>query len=318
MPRRGVTPLLVVLLLTAACAQASDEPPAAVATALDASPEPSPTPSEEPSPGDQPTAEPSATAAPSPAPTERPTAQPSEEPTAEPTAEPELRSATLHQASYDGAGAYTFQDIGQVQRLQVLDIPPEADTSRWAMLHDGGRYRLYFLNGDDGPLRLLQFVFDEGAYRPAGTPELPITGFPDDTSTSSFAMLHDGDRYRLYLRSAGGAPEVLQGAFNPASGAYEYGFASTGRIPVVNVPPGAVMDEWAMLHDGDAYRLYVHQAGRNGIHQFVYDGAAYDNAATGLPDIDVVSIPPDVDISDFAMLHALDGPPDYSLYHLER
>lgn len=319
--RRGAAVLTVGLVLLSACAQEPDGLPTAVATALD--PDDDPSPSSSPSEGDAPTTEPTpsppASPSPTPSPSPAPSSSPSPSPT--PTEEPAPLTLTLHQAAYDGAGAYTFEPIGQLARIRVGDLPDEADPTRWAMVEDGD-FRLYFLNGDDGPLRLLPFVY-AGADGYVPDPELgpiPISGFPSDTDTRSFAMLHDGQRTRLYFRPTGGAPELLQGAFDPASGAFVFGFSSIERVPIVNVPSGAAMDEWAMLHDGTAYRLYVHQSGRAAIHQFVFDAdsGAYDHTNTSLPTIDLRSVPSDVDTSDFAMVHSSSADYGYSLYYLER
>lgn len=317
--RCGAAVLTIGLVLLSACAQEPGELPTAVATALDPGADPSP--SSSPSRGDDPTTEPTPSPTAAPSPTASPSATSSPSPSPTPTEEPAPLTLALHQAAYDGAGAYTFEPIGQLARIRVGDVPDEADPTRWAMVEDGD-FRLYFLNGDDGPLRLLPFVYT-GADGYVPDPDLgpiPIEGFPSDTDTDTFAMLYDGQLTRLYFRPTGGAPELLQGAYDPAAGAFVFGFSSIERVPIINIPSGAVMDAWAMLHDGTAYRLYVHRSGRDAIHQFVFDSdsGAYDHTNTSLPTIDLRSVPADVDTSNFAMLHSSSATNGYSLYYLER
>ena len=51
-------------------------------------------------------------------------------------------------------------------------------------------------------------------------------------------MLHDGAAYRFYAFKARSNTEFYQGAFNPATRAYEYGFNSIAQLTVTGIAAG--------------------------------------------------------------------------------
>lgn len=102
-----------------------------------------------------------------------------------------------------GTTTYRF-GFRSIPRIPVTGFPADTDWSRWAMLHDGRRYRFYaFKAGTDD--RLYQ-----GAFRPAGRAyefafdsirELTLVGAPANSDPRSAAMLHDGANYRFYFQT---------------------------------------------------------------------------------------------------------------------
>ena len=82
-----------------------------------------------------------------------------------------------------------------------------------------------------------------------------IVGAPADTDRTRFAMLNDGNSFRIYFFKVGSNVTLYQFVFNTASNNYEYGFVS-GDFTITGAPKDTDFSRWAMLHDGEKYRLY--------------------------------------------------------------
>lgn len=154
---------------------------------------------------------------------------------------------------------------GVNDEIPIEGAPDYADMSSIAMLHDGDTYRLYAQAWDE-PARVVQFGYDESerAYVYLGLDhEIPITGTPNLADWDGWAMLHDGDAYRLYAYGDHDADQVVQHGYNPANHRYEYGHDSQEKINIVDRPQTACSDDYAMLHDGERYRMYVVDPGHH-------------------------------------------------------
>ena len=77
---------------------------------------------------------------------------------------------------------------------------------------------------------------------------------PRDTDWHRWAMLHDGNTYRLYAMRRG-ADLLYQAAWDSSRAAYVFGYSSIPEISVRRTPDRG--QDVAMLHDGDDFRLYV-------------------------------------------------------------
>ena len=204
-----------------------------------------------------------------------------------------------------------------IANIKITGAPADINFTRWAILFDGKDYRLYFFKGSTKDT-LYQFAFNrntstyEFGFR--SIPELKLTGIPDDASSESFAMLHDGTTYRLYLRKLGDQATLYQFGFNPATSNYEFGHNSIPAIKVTGAPDDTDWSRWAMLHDGSAYRLYAFKLGTNiEFYQAAFNPRAgeYQFGFNSIADLDLQDTPKDSNLSDMAMLH--DGT-DYRLY----
>ena len=223
---------------------------------------------------------------------------------------------SLNQAAYAGGTTYQYA-FNSIPNIFIAGAPDDIDWSRWAMLHDGSTYRLYFFRSGTNDT-LYQFGFNpssaEYEYGYNSIPTLTITGAPADADASSFAMLHDGSVYRLYMRSATSDTRIHQFGFNVSTSNYEYGFNS---IPVLDITGGPVdtdYDRWAMLHDGTTYRYYAFQLASDTLfYQFGYNPSTqdYEYGHNSIPQLTVINMPTDSNRDDFAMLH--DGA-DYRFY----
>ncbi|MFO7567532.1 MAG: hypothetical protein R6X02_33115 [Enhygromyxa sp.] len=245
-----------------------------------------------------------------------PTGDPTQNPTpavfveAQAVAEPQ-DFMVLKQAFFDvSIGAYTFASLEGSSQLRVTKAPADADSTRMAMLHDGDMARLYlFKAGSDDTI--YQFGLNPAAeafefgYR--SIPELRLSGAPADASAESFAMLHDGATYRLYLRSKTRETLLYQFAYNPASQRYEFGHNySILTLELVGSPADVDHRRWAMLHDGQDYRYYARVRGRpSQLYQFAFNRATehYEFGFNSIPTLTVIGGARDDDGRDFAMLH---------------
>lgn len=101
---------------------------------------------------------------------------------------------------------YTFRFDGSVYAYQrsynIANAPVDTDWSRWAMVYGDSASRFYAGKaGDDSTI--YQFKYNptsqnyEWGYGGAVS-TLAVTGMPNDSDTSDFAMLNDGSGYRFF------------------------------------------------------------------------------------------------------------------------
>ena len=226
----------------------------------------------------------------------------------------------LEQAAYEpGTTRYVHGYGGAIPTLAITGAPADADGSRWAMLHDGSSYRLYFMRlGDD--TTLYQFGYNASArayeYGYDSISRLGIAGAPPGADPSSIAMLHDGSDYRLYMRDRSDPRRLHQFAYNASSGDYEYGYRSISGIDTTGAPADADFSRWAMLHDGTTYRQYVAKSGSaDTLYQFGFDGRTYAFGYSSIAQLTVEGMPSSSNTSTFAMQH---GGGKYRFYNLSR
>lgn len=221
--------------------------------------------------------------------------------------QPDRTLVSVNQAAWvPGTSDYRF-GFRSIPNIQITGEPTDADALRWAMLHDGSTYRLYsFKQGTND--RLYQFGYDGSTYAYAhrSIPELTLADFPADTDGSSFAMLHDGSNYRLYLRRNGDPQTLYQAAWVPGTSTYRYGYRSIPQLPVTGFPADTDWGRWGMLHDGSAYRLYAFKGGSDTeFYQGSYNPAAnaYQYGHRSIDVLNLVNTPANSRTSDMAMLH---------------
>ncbi len=222
---------------------------------------------------------------------------------------------SLNQAAYRGGNVYEY-GYRSFANIDFTGAPADTDYSRWAMLHDGSTYRLFF--GRLNRSSIYQFGYNPASgdyeYGFNSIDEIAVTGFPADADRSSFKMLHDGARYRIFMRSLSDPRNLYQGAFNSSTGSYVYGFASIDRISTTGLPADADLSRWAMLYDGSVYRQYVGRVGRpDAMYQCGFDGRTYDFGHRSISSLSISGMPASSDTRSVSMLH--DGT-DYRLFHL--
>ena len=215
---------------------------------------------------------------------------------------------SLNQFAYvPGTANYQF-GYNSIPNMLITNAPGDTDWARWAMLYDGAFYRLYFfqrLSNDT----LYQFAFNRATsayeYGFNSIPVLRLTGTPPGTSADSFAMLHDGSNYRLYLRESGHPETLVQYAFNTATSNYEYGYMSIPRINITHIPFQTDLHRWNMLFDGSAYRLYAFAIGSNSVfYQASFNSAAveYQFGYNSIPVLNLINAPGNSSFSSFGIV----------------
>lgn len=225
---------------------------------------------------------------------------------------------SLNQAAYNSlTGSYQY-GYRSIPNIKITGAPDDVDWNRWAMLHDGSTYRLYFFkSGSSNTLYQFGFNSSSSAYEFGhnSIPQLDIVNAPADADTSGFAMLHDGSTYRLYMRSKTSIA-IHQFGYNPSTQDYEYGYNSIPKIDVTGGPADTDYDRWAMLHDGTTYRFYAFKGSSNTtFYQFGYNPSVQDYVYghNSIPTLTVQTMPDTSDTGEFAMLH--DGA-NYRFYFL--
>lgn len=159
----------------------------------------------------------------------------------------------LYQHAFNGTSyAYGHRSIPE---LVIAGFPGDTDFSGFAMVHDGANYRIY-LRPQGGARALYAGVWTGQEYRYAAGSRIPLDRFPDDTDFTRWQMLHDGTALRFYAFKQGSAARFYQGAFNAATGAFEYGHQSIPQLTLEGSPATSDTRHAAMLHDDQMYRLY--------------------------------------------------------------
>lgn len=226
-------------------------------------------------------------------------------------------AASLNQAAWvSGSNNYQYGHRS-IPNIKIRNAPADTDWKRWAMLHDGAAYRLYFFK-KGSKSKIYQFAFNRAKnvyeYGYNSIPVLTLVGAPRDANFRSFAMLHDGKDYRLYLRQKGNPRVLYQFAWVQGTTTYKFGHRSIPKMNITGFPRDTDWRRWQMLHDGSAYRLYFFKKGSN--TQF-YQGSfkrstqSYEYGHNSIPVLNLVGMPANSNTRRAAMLH--DGT-DYRLY----
>lgn len=137
-------------------------------------------------------------------------------------------------------------------------------------------------------------------------PKIQVSGAPADTDWARWAMLHDGEVYRLYAFRQGSDSEIYQFGFNRQTERYEWGHRSIKVLRLIGAPANASTAQFAMLHDGSVYRLYLQdEVDPTRLHQFGFDASreSYVYGHMSIKHLRVVGFPPDTDWRRWAMAH---------------
>jgi len=132
-------------------------------------------------------------------------------------------------------------------------------------------------------------------------PNIKISGAPSDTDYNRSAMLHDGSVYRLYFFKRGSSDTIYQFGWNGRT--YQYGYKSIPKIKLTGKPRDANPQDFAMLHDGTTYRLYMLNYNQTKVYQFGWNGSTYKYGHNSIPSIQITGAPRDTDKNRWAMLH---------------
>jgi hypothetical protein len=148
---------------------------------------------------------------------------------------------------------------GSVRELTLVDLPDDVDPSSFTALHSGGYYHVYLRRLGD-PTTLYQFGWVPGTsvYTwgfESLRPTLHVEGFPPDTDWARWTMLHDGNDYRFYAGRLGSTTQLYQGAWDGSH--YTYGHRSIPTLDLEGAPADCELGSFAMLHDGERYRLFL-------------------------------------------------------------
>ena len=164
----------------------------------------------------------------------------------------------LYEFVYNPAsGTYEYGHGSLADEIGISGAPADADLSSIAMMHAQGAYRLY-AKSKSSPLRVHQFVYRASTqsfvYGWGGAiPSIDVTMFPQGTDFSGWGMLWDDSAYHIYAFSNASHDAVAQGTYNYASQDYEY----QDTIDISGYPGDADTSDFAMLHSGDYYHLYM-------------------------------------------------------------
>lgn len=206
-----------------------------------------------------------------------------------------------------GTNNYEF-DYRSIPNIAITDAPADVNLRRWAMLHDGRAYRMYFFKGSSVDT-LYQFAWNGSSYEFGhnSIPELNLIGAPADADASSLSMLHSGGNYHAYLRKLGDPETLYQFVWQPGTNKYEWNVNPwLPELPVTGFPDDVDWSRWQMLHDGSRYRIYAFRYGSN---DQIYQGAwnssvgAYQYGYRSIDVLDLVGFPSSSDVGRPAMLH---------------
>ncbi|MEM7156661.1 MAG: hypothetical protein AAF799_27685 [Myxococcota bacterium] len=155
-----------------------------------------------------------------------------------------------------GLGGFALPSFEYQRTISFFGYPSDADKSSFAMLHDGGATRLYFLN--NGKNQLIQGALNPGSgrfeYGHNSIPKMTIADIPGDADWSGWGMLHSGDEYRLYSL---GANDAKMHEYLWSDGAYR-NLDHFEPFDITNHHPDTVRGDFGMLHGDGEYQLLMH------------------------------------------------------------
>ena len=224
----------------------------------------------------------------------------------------------LQQGSWVKGKKVYVKGHNSIAEIRIMNAPSDTDWKRYAMLHDGQIYRLYFFKRNPSDT-LYQFGFNpqinryEYGYK--SIPVISIVGKPRAASAKSIAMLHDGRTFRLFMQDKRTPTLLHQFAFNPRNNRYEYGLNSIPKIKVTGMPRNVDPSRWGMLHDGKSYRLYMGRRGASSVYQAGFNRASnqYEYGFNSIPEMKIRKFFKG-GLADFALLH---DRRDFRLYILK-
>lgn len=208
-----------------------------------------------------------------------------------------LLAASLNQSAWVPNTSNYEYGHNSIPNMQITGAPADADWSRWAMLHDKSAYRLYaFKKGSKDTIYQFAFNPDTEAYEYGydSIPELKLVGTPADADTSTFAMLHDGSAYRLYLKQRGNPNRLYQFSWVDGTETYKFGHNSIPAMNITGFPADTDWSRWEMLHDGSAYRIYAFKRGsKTQFYQGSFNRAnnQYQYGLNSIPVLNLVGMP---------------------------
>lgn len=160
----------------------------------------------------------------------------------------------IYQFGWNGS-SYQY-GYNSIPELTITNIPADADTEKFSMLHDGSTYRLYMLSSTNTGM-IYQFGWNGNSYEYGhnSIATMKVTGAPSDTNFDRFAMLHDGNDYRLYFGKGLLSNKLYQFAWDGET--YDFDYNSIPELNLDSIPLSCSFDWFNMLHDGSDYRFYV-------------------------------------------------------------
>jgi hypothetical protein len=216
--------------------------------------------------------------------------------------------ASVNQGAWvPGTNNYQY-GYNSIPNIPITGAPADTNFARWAMLHDGSAYRMYFFKGSTSDT-LYQFAWDGSAYAYGynSIPILTLVGAPPDVDAGSLRMLYSGSAYHAYLRRLGDPTTLYQFIWIPGTTKYQWAYAN--YIPTLSVtgfPSDTDWSRWEMLHDGTDYRIFAFRYGHNDrLLQGAWNPGAgqYQFAYNSIPEFNLVGFPPNSDVGRSAMLH---------------
>lgn len=130
-------------------------------------------------------------------------------------------------------------------------------------------------------------------------PEIVLEGFPADVDLSRFALVYDGQHYRVFYFRRDSTSMLYHGIHNPMSGKFEFGLSSAGEITIRGWPLGTDFSSLAVLFDGANFNLYLRQSNDPGkVVRFVCnpDSHAFEYESKGFPAWPIVDVPADAKV----------------------
>lgn len=168
-----------------------------------------------------------------------------------------------------GLGGFALPSYEFQRTIPFTGYPGDADKSSFAMLHDGGATRLYFLN--NGKNQLIQGAFNSANNRfefgHNSIERINITGIPGDADFRGWGMLHAGSHYSLYslAKDNSGPDDLYQFGWNGSS--YHLGGKDTDgdgvgddlikEIDLTGHDDYTVHGDFAMMHGDGDYQLLI-------------------------------------------------------------
>ena len=217
---------------------------------------------------------------------------------------------SINQAAWDDS-QYTYGHNTTAPNIIISKAPDDTDFKRWAALHDGDTWRVYFLKkGSNNTIYQFSWNGDEKSFEygfNTSNPELLIINIPTDANPEQISMLNDGGPSDLYMRSKTDNDLLYRFSFDSSTESFDFNDQET----ITGAPEDTDYDRWAVMHDGTDYWLNTFKEGSDTVlHEFLWDGDTFNYTKEQT----VEGLPTTSDTSSFAMLS---NTIDYAFYVLQ-
>jgi len=151
-----------------------------------------------------------------------------------------------------------FYFDAEADEIKIENVPTDANTNSFAMLHNGDSVELYMQSKTQQGLYQFVSNSENSGFIYEQSTMLKIYGAPEDSDWHRWAMLHDGLYSRFYLFKQDATDTFYQFSRDNGSQSFEFGSSNGGgTFYLEKIPKGSNTSQFGMFYTGNTYQLYL-------------------------------------------------------------